>query len=211
MVSTDVELCNHALSLLGESRIENLEQDNERARICNLFYAQTRDSLLSMYQWPFAVKRVSLAMVDEENLTAYQHRYALPNDYLKMIDMIAPNGYSVLGGGRYEPYTNTADTWNTANVGVRYQIEGNRLLTDMSPCIIRYTARVVVPGRFPELFVDTLVPAIAAKIAPRLSQNFELANQLSMLSSNAFLRATAELNQDALTRPPRQVNISEIN
>jgi hypothetical protein len=210
MVTTDVELCNHALSLLGESRIENLTQDNERARICNLLYPQTRDELLSMFQWPFAIKRESLAAVSEANLTEYEYRYTLPSDYLRLVDMIDPVTYKILSGQRPIPYCDERDGW-PEYVGVKYQIEGNRLLTDQSPCIIRYVRRVVNPGLFPELFVSTLVPAVAAKIATRLSQNPQLAMQVSALSGNAFVRAAAELNKMALTRPPAQINIAEIN
>ena len=213
MVSTDVELCNHALSYIGESRISALTESNERARICNLLYSQTRDELLAMYQWPFAVGRVSLAAVSEENLTRYLFRYALPSDYLRLLDLVDPDTGKVMGGVRQEPYPpgDSVETWPYSRNGVRYQIEGNRLGTDESPCIIRYVKRVETPGLFPELFVSAFIPSLAAKIAPRLSQNNQLAGQMLALAQNAILRAKSELNMTALTRPPAQISIVDIN
>lgn len=211
MVTTAVELCNHSLSLLGESRIESLTQDLERARVCNLLYPQTRDETLALYQWPFAVGRDSLAAVSETNYTQFDYRYALPSDYIRMIDMIDPDSYKVLSGAREIPYIDEDYSWDLAKVGVRYQIEGNRLLSDQNPCIIRYIKRVTNPGLFPELFVSVLIPALAAKIAPRLSQNVQLALQVSQLAQAALGVAKAELNQTALTRPPAQINVVEIN
>lgn len=213
MVTTDVELCNHALSYLGESRIEALTESNERSRICNVFYEQTRDELLAMYQWPFAVGRASLAAVSEENLTQYEYKYALPTDYLRLIDLVDPETGKIMGGVRQEPYPpgDSVETWPYSRTGVRYQIEGNRLLTDENPCIIRYTRKIETPGLFPELFVAAFIPSLAAKIAPRLSQNNQLAGQMLALAQNAITRAKSELNITGLTRPPAQVNIAEIN
>lgn len=214
MVSTDVDLCNHALSYLGESRIAALTEDNERARVCSLLYPQTRDELLAMYQWPFAVGRASLSAVDEENLTMYAYKYALPSDYLKLLDLVDADTYQVISGSRQEiGYYEEPDQYDNAydKVGVRYQIEGNRLLCNMSPCIIRYVKQIENPGLFPELFVSVIIPSLAAKLAPRLSQNFELGMQMVAISQNAMVQAKAELNKDALTRPPAMRFMTEMN
>ncbi len=181
MVSTEVELCNQALSHLGESRITDLTEANERARLCNALYDGTRDELLAMFEWPFAIERVALASVSETNLTHYEYRYALPNDFLLLLDALDDENYNVIA---------LAD----------YRIEGNRLLCDYSPLYIRYIKRITIPGLMPEAFVLALSLALAAKLAPRLSQNFNLAMQMSTASANALLRAKSELMMAAKPR-----------
>lgn len=181
MIASEVELCNHALSQIGESRIASLTEANERARICNLFYEQTRDELLQMFEWPFAIERVSLASVDESNLTPYDYRYALPNDHLKMLDVL-DDSYAVVP----DP---------------DFLIEGNRLMSDQTPMYIRYVRRVATTTLFPELFASVFILGLAAKVAPRLSQNFQLTQAIAMASSNAFITAKAELTRAATPRP----------
>lgn len=197
MIATEVEMCNHALSYLGESRISSLEESNERARICNLLYDQTRDELLADFEWPFAVSRRALSAVEEENLTEFEYRYALPSDYLRMLDVLDDEIYDI--------------QINYRRVLIDYRIEDNRLMTDLSPCYVRYIKRVTLPNLYPESFAQAMALTLAAKVAPRLSQNFALAQSMAQLSAGAILKAKAELTQMAHPRPTRFATWSEVN
>ena len=54
---TEVEICNLALSHVGDSKITTLTDANPAARKCNQWYAIARDSLLRSYRWNFAMSR----------------------------------------------------------------------------------------------------------------------------------------------------------
>ncbi len=217
-VATEVELCNHALSLIGESRISDLTEANERARICNLLYDQTRDELLASFEWPFAVERKALSAADEENLTPYEYPYVLPPDYLKMLDVLDDQSYRRVmasGYGLGGHVSNMDMFYLSRNVGTHevpfYRIEGNRLYTDFSPCYVRYIKRVTNPVDFPELFVTTFVASLAAKVAPRLSQNFQLAQSMADYAYRAMTTAKSELMKTSKPRPTRNNLWSEYN
>jgi len=197
MLATEVEVCNHALTMLGESRISSLEDANERARVCSVVYDQTRDELLSDFEWPFAIERRSLAAVSETNITEFDYKYALPSDYLKLLDILDDETYAI--HRNYKLAT------------LEYRIEGNRLLIDLSPCYIRYIKRVTAPNLYPESFSSAFVYSIAAKIAPRLSQNFGLAQQMAQMAAGALLKAKADLTQTSVPRPTRYGTWSETN
>jgi hypothetical protein len=217
-VATEVELCNHALSLIGESRISSLTEANERARICNLLYDQTRDELLASFEWPFAVERRALSAVDEENLTQWGYSYSLPPDYLKMLDVLDDESYRRVmstGYGLGGHVSSTDMFYLNRRVATHeepfYRIQGNRLYTDFSPCYVRYIARVENPVLFPELFVTALAASLAAKVAPRLSQNFQLAQTMMQYAGAAIVTAKAELTKDAQPRPRKRNLWSEYN
>lgn len=192
MVATEVALCNQALSHLGESRISDLTEATERARLCNELYDQTRDELLGMFEWPFAIERVSLASVSETNLTRYDYLYAKPSDFLRMVDVLDSDNFSRI---------TDAD----------YRIEGQRILADYSPMYIRYIKRITIPGHMPEAFVLAFSLHLAAKLAPRLSQNINLASQMAQAAANATTRAKAELMIAAKPRSVRNDLWSGVN
>ena len=62
MYSTDI--CNIALSSIGQGRIDSIDEDSEAARQCKLHYELTRKNLLSSYRWGFAERSEKLARVD---------------------------------------------------------------------------------------------------------------------------------------------------
>ena len=197
MVSSKVELCNHALSYLGESRIASLEEETERARICNLLYGQTRDELLADFEWPFAIKRRALSSVTEENNTKYDYRYALPADYLTLIDVLDSESFKEKTNWRVRQYD--------------YDIEGDRLLTNLSPCYIKYVYRLDSPNKYPALFDQAFALSLAAKIAPRLSQNFQLTAQIAQYAGISVMKAKAELKRTSVPKPTRKAMFSEVN
>lgn len=65
MASTDVEICNLALSRIGANTITSLSANSAKEdRLCNQFYTQFRDELLRSYPWNFAKKAVRLIKTD---------------------------------------------------------------------------------------------------------------------------------------------------
>ena len=151
MVSTIVEICNMALARLGDSRISDINADEEKARLCKLFYEQTRDEVLREHPWSFAAGRAILAAISSTNLTGFDYLYQLPTDCLYVRKMIDAEG---------ETY---------GDITSEYKIEGRELHTDITPCAIRYTKKIDNPGQFDSQYVEALTLKLASKLALRLS------------------------------------------
>ena len=61
-----VTLCNRALQRLGQPLLLSLDDDSSAATHCSLAYPAARDALLTLYPWPFALKRHnSLSLPDD--------------------------------------------------------------------------------------------------------------------------------------------------
>lgn len=139
-MASEVQICNLALSKIGEEQITSLLDNSKAARLCNLVYEPLRDSVLRAHIWNFATKRVALAQSATTPAYEYDAQYTLPVDFLRMVS------------------TNLLDD-------EAYKIEGKFLLANSSSVKIRYIARITDPNQFDWLFVDALSARIAAEIS----------------------------------------------
>tara|TARA_R100000656_G_C3933221_1_gene125264 strand:- start:276 stop:908 length:633 start_codon:yes stop_codon:yes gene_type:complete len=81
-----VSIANLALSNLGEGPIQNLTDDNARARICNARIDDVIRTILRMHDWNSAMKRVALTSIGEP-LFGFNTTFQLPVDFIKIVDV----------------------------------------------------------------------------------------------------------------------------
>lgn len=153
-MTTATSIANQALYLIGADRIDDISSSVQNAVVCNQFYAQNRDEILAHYPWACAVKRAVLAADAGDNLTMYDYRYQLPVDpfCLRVMNIIDYDSHEDL------PYQD-------------YEVEGELLLTDVSPCAIKYIARITDERKLSPWIVEQMVLLLAAKIAPRIAES----------------------------------------
>jgi hypothetical protein len=60
MATSEVDVCNTALALLGGKPIVALGEASDRARLCTQFYPKARDYVLKAHKWSFAIQRAVL-------------------------------------------------------------------------------------------------------------------------------------------------------
>lgn len=153
-----VNICNMALTRLGQQRIASLTQSGLGAELSNLFYDPTVRELLTAYEWPFAISREQLAASTETNLSKYDYIYVLPNDYLRVLTLLDPDDYS--------------------EVNTEWVIEGRKLLSDVTSCYIKYIKMPTDPSDFPQIFIEALYLRMAAKMCLKMTQDQSLMNML---------------------------------
>jgi hypothetical protein len=90
-----VDICNRALSLMGESPvIQSIDEDTEQARLCRLFLPEARDTLLQMRKWSFATRRVALTpvkMPDQPVYSQFGFCYVMPPEALNAFAVLPPD------------------------------------------------------------------------------------------------------------------------
>lgn len=152
MATSEIEICNLALTRIGHSMITALSEASVEASLCKLHYAMTRDVVLRAHPWNFAIRRVMLAQDTDTPAFEYEYQYSLPSDFLKVVrtDLDA-EGYSV-----------------------DYRIESRKLLTSEGTIGIEYIAQITDVAQFDALFVDCLAARLAAEIGQKLSDNAAL-------------------------------------
>ena len=136
---TDLDLANVALALLGESPLASLSDDRKAATVVAPRIALVRDALLRSHPWNFAITRAALAVVAEAPAFGYSYAFALPTDYLRVMQV---------NDGR-----------------THYEIERQGpirvLLANDSSVNLRYISRVENPSAWDPLFFEAMAAALA--------------------------------------------------
>jgi hypothetical protein len=147
-----VDICNIGLVNLGDQKIASLTDNNERARLCNLRYSDTRDAVLRSYPWSCAVSRAKLARSSTAPTWGFSFKYALPSDCLRVLDL-------------YD--------WND-----EHHIENGFLVTDSEQAWIKYVKRIEDPNEFDALVIHAIGLRLASEIAEALTGRPELRDHM---------------------------------
>ena len=91
-----VSVANLALSNLGEAPIQNLNDNNARARIASARIDDVIRTVLRGHDWNSAMKRVSLTKIDDP-LFGWNSTFQLPADYIKIIEVWPVSKFRVQG------------------------------------------------------------------------------------------------------------------
>lgn len=170
MASSEVDICNLALTQLREQPITSLTDDaSEAAQLCDRLYADARDWVLRAHPWNFAVRRRSLAQVSPGPDFGYVNAFALPAD----------------------PFCLRVMTVNDPGTYTRYKIEGRQLLTDDGSVNLVYVARVIDVNTYDAGFVQALAAYLAAQLAYPLTANRNLAGERLDIFNDHMRRAKA--------------------
>lgn len=139
MSTSDVDIANEALQLLGQPRrLESLTQDHPNARTMNAAFVRTRQSLLRRYEWSFAKMRASVAADPDQTVWGEHNRYTLPNAFLRL----------------------SRD--NETGFSVDWKIEGAFIVTDDdSPLEFIYIADMTDANAFDALFREAFANRLA--------------------------------------------------
>lgn len=144
-MASKVDIANLALNILSEAPITSFTDDIKGARVINLLFDSSRDAVLRLHPWNFAVGRQVLAQKVETPPFGYARIFALPSDYLRLLR---------LNDGKDD-----------------YRIEADGLLSDVSTAQLRYVKRVTDTARFDPLFVQALAAHLAAEGAMAITNS----------------------------------------
>ena len=186
MATTAVDICNMALSLLGdEATVSSLEppEGSAQADHCARFYGIAVNDILSEHAWSFALKRVELPQLADEPVGEPGGKaYSVPADCVRVTlcrGRIAGN-YRMLRGYSME------------------NMNGERgIVTKASDVWIRYVSSQVDPSAFSPPFISALVHRVASLLAGALvpgSSGMSMAQEQIKLYEHYLARAR---NQDA--------------
>lgn len=154
-ISSKVEICNLALLKLNQNTIASIEgNDTVQAQMCRLVYEQTKQNLLSQYNWSFAIRsnllqNVSIEAFDEVDFNEYAYAYALPSDFLRLVSLYDANNNPVIVDSPYR---------------AKFVFENSMVKTDVCGCKIKYVANVDEVNLFPPMFIECFVLSLAMKL-----------------------------------------------
>lgn len=176
MSATDVSICSNALLSLGAQPINDLADDNDRARLASNLLASVRDAVLRSHPWNCAITRVSLAPEVATPAFDWDFQFLLPGDLLRVL--------SVGVDGAPEPYV----------------VEGRRLLSNANPALVRYVWRNDNPATWDTMLVRAMELAMAAAMAYPITQSAAMRDSM-MQELRAHLKAAR--SADGQEDPPQ--------
>ena len=179
MAVSAAAICNVALSRIGHKRtITSLVEGTVEANACNVHYEQTRDLVLEAFDWPFARKRATLALLAGEGNDDWDFAYQLPDD------CIAPR--AIWNGSRTEGDATTVFGVESNSAGT-----ARIILADEEDAILKYTSRITVVPAYSASFVDALAWKLAAELVLSIPSKPTLYPVASKEYEKALLRAAA--------------------
>jgi hypothetical protein len=155
-MATEVEICNLALSHLGdEATVSSIDppEGSPQAEHCARFYPIARDVLLEMHDWSFATRRVTLPVLSVPSWS-WMFAYAWPSECIRILAVL-PYGAST---------DDDSQDYETESISDGTKI----ILTNAESASCRYIAAVNETSRFPPLFVESLARLLASYLAGKL-------------------------------------------
>ena len=179
-MASEVGICNSGLIKIGGTRITSLTEGSKNADLCVEQYAKVRDAELRGHTWNFAKERVKLAQISGTPVSGFDNHYQLPSDWLRTIAV----------------YNNDADQG-----GLKYEIKGDRILTDAVDAYLVYVKKITDPNEMDAGFREMLAYRLAAELAIPIAQSGSLHDRMLRGYSVALRRAKSA---DAIEDYPEQ-------
>jgi hypothetical protein len=200
-----VTICNMALGRIGiDQTIENIDDNNLRARMCKLYFNESRDQVLSDFDWNFASKVVPAGLLVQTPPPGWQFSYAYPTD------CITVRALSTEAGLRLPSWYGMGCEWGDDALlaqwqrRVPFQVKANPdttgriIVTDLEDAYVWYTMRVTDPNQFTPQFVSALAWRLAAEIGGPLKASASMVqNAMNMAISVTGQAAADAYNEDA--------------
>lgn len=154
MATSVIEICNNALLDLGEDVIMSLGDDSKAAGLCNHRWPALRDAVLRAHPWNCAMAQAELAAGTVAPLWKWEYKYALPSDFLRIIQVVGQDGEEI-------------PDW---------EIQGNIILCDEeAPIFVSFVRCETDPRKYDALLSEALSARLAAALAYPLSGSTSLA------------------------------------
>lgn len=161
---SEVSICNMALSWLGAQPIIALTDNTIEGNLCNTNYEISRDAVLELRDWSFAISRVAPAPVVLPAGTLALHDgyypFTKPSNQIRMITVASDSDY---------------------HLEVQWYIEGSYIWADSETIFIKYVFREEDPTQFSSNFAHALASFIAQNLAVPISGSREMQDLMAKL------------------------------
>lgn len=182
MSLSKIEIVNKALHHLGVERINDLTDNNKRAKVMTDIYDITRKAVLEDHIWPFCKKRAELSALVTTPDFGYEYEFNVPSDFLTGVEEV--NGYV-------------------------YVQEGSKFLSDSDTLQLIYIYDNQDVAKFSPGFVEAFALRLAHDACYSITQSKELMSDLWAKYKDEL--ANARYRQDRGQSPSDPVIDSWIN
>lgn len=164
MATTKTDVCNMALSLLGDERLQLTDVDTDNTKVsrqCLLHYDVTLDELTRLHTWHCAVKRDEITTSDYAEF-GWDKQATLPSDCIRPIEL-----------------SNTDTFYKVFIPNVEWEISGRLVLSNNADNFLKYTA-VPTLANMDALFLRAFYTSLAVKLAIPIVGDREIRRELML-------------------------------
>lgn len=188
-----VDICNHAMDLLGAATITSLTENSKEARLCNRNFDKLRDDVFRSHPWNTAITRATLAKDSTAPAFGFANQFTLPTD----------------------PYClRVLSLWNTSvnnevaayDSNVMYKIEGRKILSNEGSCSITYIARITDTEQYDSLLSSAIAHRLASETAYAITGSNSVAQAMQGMYE---VRLREAKSVDAMEGYPEQPQADE--
>lgn len=165
-MTSEVAICNQAISWLGGNLIISLDDGTTEAILCKANFSILRDAVLEEGKWTFATKRFKLLPSPDAPVYGYSAKFELPSNVLLVIEARDNDAASGIGGILFT-------TSESANGSSRldWRLEEGFIVADASQVFCKCVIRITDTTKFTTTFNQALAARIAADIAGTLTES----------------------------------------
>ena len=156
MPTSQVSICNLALSWLGAKLITSLQDDSTEAKLCSANYDNSRNATLEARDWTFAADRAIPALLVDEPAFEYSSQFQLPTNPLCL---------RVTKVCRDNQFRFSLEDWVK---------EGDRILCNESKIYIKFVKELTDPTKFSPGFIQSFAARLSADICIPITNDAEL-------------------------------------
>ena len=192
-MSARIDICNFALSFLGEARITSLDDDHARAQVMSDFYYIAKDACLEDANWTFAMKRFTPAESATAPAFGWSYAYPIPSDILRVTAVLKGWQSNSVIPASWDEFP---EEKKSAHV-----IEGNEILSNDNPIYCYGIRKMPDEGGYSPLFVETFGYKLAYLAASPLSASTTRADRaLGLYAANLKKAKTRDSMQNSTRR-----------
>lgn len=175
-MANEVQICNLALTWLGQNLINNLADSQNEAKIMNANYPLSRDKVLSEHAWSFALRREVLAPVAAAPEFGAGNKFTIPSDVLRVWRVYRPSA--------------DAQTRNLQNA--RWVKEGGFIIAYEAQVWAHFIFRQTNTSLYPLPFAHAVAAKLAADTCIAFTENVRASEKFEQLYYTKLQEATAD-------------------
>ena len=171
-----VDICNKALSLIGQNTIVSLSENTPEALACRIHWAPLIDEFFRGHPWNCGITRKALSRLSDAPPNEFKYYYQLPADYLMVVEIFPDQSYSV---------------------------EGRRILVDSPDLVLRYVKKLDDSTQYDSQLSAALSYLLAAELAYINTASVSMAETLRAVGKDKLQDAKATDSFEGKKRDPR--------
>ena len=199
-----ITVCNMALGNVGITQtIENIDDNNERARICKLYYEPLRDQLIRKMEPNFAQAVVALSLVSGDAPPGWEYQYRYPTDCLFAKQLTDENGARIPNLAQFEFGDTMGLRLSQSKIPFEVRADpgatGRIIVTDLEDAYLWYTKKVTDPNQFDPEFLIGFSWVLASAISIPLKVSAPIAQYAANMARS--LMGEAEVGTQSEQQP----------